>query len=53
VLPIAFGSGADTTFVLAVQGLRLFVMIIAAPVVVRWLVHTDHRRGALASSGAS
>jgi hypothetical protein len=38
VLPIAYGSGADTTFVLAVQGLRLFAMILAAPVVVRWLV---------------
>ena len=38
VLPIAYGSGADTTFVLAVQGLRLFGMIIAAPVVVRFLL---------------
>src|SRR4051794_23045603 len=38
VLPIAYGSGADTTFVLAVQGLRLFAMILAAPVVVRRLV---------------
>jgi len=35
VLPIAYGSGADTTFVLAVQGLRLLGMIIAAPAVVR------------------
>jgi membrane AbrB-like protein len=40
VLPIAYGSGADTTFVLAVQGLRLLAMIIAAPLVVRWLVRT-------------
>lgn len=38
VLPIAYGSGADTTFVLAVQGLRLLVMVIAAPLVVRRLV---------------
>ena len=38
VLPIAFGSGTDTTFVLAVQGLRLFAMILAAPLVVRWVV---------------
>jgi membrane AbrB-like protein len=38
VLPIAYGSGADTTFVLAVQGLRLLAMILAAPVVVRWLL---------------
>jgi uncharacterized protein len=40
VLPIAYGSGADTTFVLAVQGLRLFAMILAAPAVVRWLVRS-------------
>jgi membrane AbrB-like protein len=40
VLPIAFGSGADTTFVLAVQGLRLFAMILAAPLVVRRLVRS-------------
>ncbi len=41
VLPIAFGSGADTTFVLAVQGLRLFAMILAAPIVVRRLVRSQ------------
>jgi membrane AbrB-like protein len=40
VLPIAYGSGADTTFVLAVQGLRLLAMIVAAPIVVKWLVGT-------------
>ncbi|MFL5836904.1 MAG: AbrB family transcriptional regulator [Solirubrobacteraceae bacterium] len=38
VLPIAFCSGADTGFVLAVQGLRLFAMVLAAPAVVRWLI---------------
>jgi hypothetical protein len=38
VLATAFGSGANTTFVLAVQGLRLLVMVLAAPLVVRWLV---------------
>ena len=41
VLPIAYGSGADTTFVLAVQGLRLFAMVLAAPAVVRWLVRSE------------
>jgi uncharacterized protein len=51
VLPIAYGSGADTTFVLAVQGLRLFAMIVAAPVVVRWLVRSEDRR-AVASSAS-
>lgn len=38
VLPIAYGSGANTTFVLAVQGLRLFAMMLAAPLLVRWLL---------------
>ena len=38
VLAIAFGSGADTTFVLAVQVLRLFVMVLIAPAVVRLLI---------------
>jgi uncharacterized protein len=38
VLPIAFGAGGDPTFVLAVQALRLFVMILAAPAAVRVIV---------------
>jgi membrane AbrB-like protein len=38
VLPIAFGSGGDAAFVLAVQGLRVFVMVLAAPAIVRLLV---------------
>ena len=37
VLAAAFGTGADTTFVIAVQTLRLFVMILLAPLVVRWV----------------
>ena len=40
VLPLAFGSGADATFVLAVQGLRVLVMVLAAPAVVRLLLRT-------------
>jgi uncharacterized protein len=48
VLPIAYGSGADTTFVLAVQGLRLFAMVLAAPVVVRWLIRSERPRAAAA-----
>jgi uncharacterized protein len=40
VLPLAIGSGADATFVLAVQALRLFVMVLAAPAVVRLLLRT-------------
>jgi uncharacterized protein len=38
VLPIAFGSGGDPTFVLAVQALRVFVMVLAAPAAVRMMV---------------
>jgi hypothetical protein len=38
VLATAVGSGANTTFVLAVQVLRLFVMLLAAPVLAGWLV---------------
>jgi uncharacterized membrane protein AbrB (regulator of aidB expression) len=44
VLPIAFGSGGDPTFVLAVQALRLFVMILAAPAAVRLLLRRPARR---------
>jgi membrane AbrB-like protein len=47
VLPIAFGSGADAAFVLAVQGLRVLVMVLAAPIVVRKLLQppdTSRRR---------
>lgn len=38
VLAAAFGTGADTTFVIAVQTLRLFVMILLAPLAVRALL---------------
>jgi membrane AbrB-like protein len=37
VLATATGSGADATFVLAVQVLRLFVMLFSAPLLARWL----------------
>jgi uncharacterized protein len=38
VLAVAFGAGANTTFIVAVQGLRVLVMVLLAPVMVRWLV---------------
>jgi uncharacterized protein len=38
VVAVAFGSGADTTFVVAVQTLRLLSLVILAPWVVRWVV---------------
>jgi membrane AbrB-like protein len=37
VLAIAFGANANTTFILAVQGLRLLVMVLLAPLAVRRL----------------
>ena len=40
VLPIAFGSGADATFVLAVQGIRILMMVLAAPALVRVLLRS-------------
>ena len=43
VLATATGSGADATFVLAVQVLRLFVMLLSAPLLARVL----RRRGRL------
>ena len=42
VLATATGSGADATFVLAVQVLRLFVMLLTAPLVARWLRRSGH-----------
>jgi uncharacterized protein len=38
VLAAAVDKGANTTFVLAVQALRLLIMVLAAPLVVRWLL---------------
>jgi uncharacterized protein len=37
VLAVAFGAGANTAFIVAVQGLRVVVMALLAPVMVRWL----------------
>lgn len=37
VLATAVGIGADTTFVTAVQALRILIMVIAAPPLVRVL----------------
>jgi membrane AbrB-like protein len=38
VLAVAVGAGANTTFIVAVQGLRVLVMVLLAPVAVRLLV---------------
>ena len=38
VLAVAVGAGANTTFIVAVQGLRLLVMVLLAPAAIRLLV---------------
>ena len=38
LLAAAFGAAADTTFILGVQTIRLFVMLLLAPLEVRRLV---------------
>jgi membrane AbrB-like protein len=38
VLAVAVGAGADTTLVVAIQTLRLLLLVILAPFVVRWAV---------------
>lgn len=43
VLAVAFGAGADTTFIVAVQGLRLLVMVLLAPIAVRWIASRARR----------
>ena len=44
VVAAAFGAGADTTFIVAVQTIRLLVMVLLAPLTVRW---ASGRRAAL------
>lgn len=48
VLVTAFASGANTSLVVGVQGLRLFVMVLAAPLLVRVLLN---RRGRARRTG--
>jgi uncharacterized protein len=36
VLAVAFGAGANTTFIVAVQSLRVIAMVLLAPLAVRW-----------------
>lgn len=44
VLVTAFAAGANTSLVFGLQGLRLFVMVLAAPALVRYLLNRDLRR---------
>jgi membrane AbrB-like protein len=43
VLAVAFGAGANTTFIVAVQTLRVFAMILLAPAAVRWTLRRASR----------
>jgi membrane AbrB-like protein len=43
VVAVAFGAGANTTFILAVQGLRIIVMVLLAPFAVRWLTRGSRK----------
>ena len=43
VLAVAFGAGANTTFIVAVQTLRVFAMILLAPAAVRWTLRRARR----------
>ncbi|XAY07132.1 hypothetical protein DSM112329_04011 [Paraconexibacter sp. AEG42_29] len=43
VLAVASGAGADTTFVVAVQSLRVVVMVLLAPLAVRWILALRRR----------
>lgn len=44
VLVTAFAAGANTSLVFGLQGLRLFVMVLVAPVLVRYLLRRSRRR---------
>ncbi|MGZ6706768.1 MAG: AbrB family transcriptional regulator [Solirubrobacteraceae bacterium] len=46
VLAVAVGAGANTTFIVAVQGLRLLIMVLLAPAAVRLLVGRPARLAA-------
>jgi uncharacterized protein len=49
VLAIAFGAKANTTFIIATQGLRLVVMVLLAPLAVRRMF-SGRRRQAMAGA---
>jgi uncharacterized protein len=56
VLAVAFGAGADTTFIVAVQSLRVVVMVLIAPVAVRWTLRRaspDAARASGSQAGAA
>ena len=40
VLAVAFGAGANTTFIVAVQSLRVIAMVLLAPLAVRFMLRS-------------
>ena len=44
MLAVAFGAGADTTFIVAVQTLRVVAMVLLAPLAVRWMLRARRAR---------
>jgi uncharacterized protein len=42
VLAVAFGAGANTTFIVAVQSLRVLVMVVLAPLAVKRVVRPSN-----------
>jgi membrane AbrB-like protein len=52
VLAVAYGAGADTTFIVAVQSLRVIAMVLLAPLAVRWMLRPTRAAGATAADPA-
>jgi membrane AbrB-like protein len=52
VLAVAYGAGANTTFIVAVQSLRVIAMVLLAPLAVRWMLRRPRAAGASAAGSA-
>ena len=52
VLAVAYGAGANTTFIVAVQSLRVIAMVLLAPLAVRWMLRRPTGAGASAADPA-
>jgi membrane AbrB-like protein len=50
VLALAYGAGANTTFIVAVQSLRVLAMVLLAPLAVRWTLRLRSPPGAPAAA---
>lgn len=50
VLAVAYGAGANTTFIVAVQSLRVIAMVLLAPLAVRWMLRGRPRAAAASAA---